>query len=603
LKYDFRHIKRWCLGLMALSALLAIACGAAATATPVPATSVPATTMPEGTTPPTETGPTALPTVGPTVTPRPDDISSARDSITLVVGEEPVQLHSFLTIGGSLNGAITRDNLVDPLTWASGDDQRMVPTSATTGWRQIDPSTWEFELRKGVKFQNGEAWNAQAALPALEFQGVGGNANYSYPYTGAYTAEAMAPYTVHINCDTPCPIFPNTSIYLNFEAPGHLAEFPEVDDRVRSVVGFGAYRLLEWKPGVSIDMEAYEDYVPAGNHFEFQKPLIPNVKWVFRGEPTVMAAMIQQGEADMAWDVGVDSLQALPANMTRTGSSAELFAFTINTLFHPELKKPKVRQALVSSIDCPTIVATVYSGATQCRGNIIWPGVIGATVANTAPYEYNPALARQLLEEADYNPENVIRITGRGARIPKQVEIYEAIQAYAQESGINIEINVVEPAVRNAINQCLAGKAVSEVLAARGKDPSDTSNATLEEYQAAVDSDGPTSCTTGHLIENEPSNETLDFGRQVGRYLNCAFAASGVCDPSPGGIQEKLAPALSAAGAERQAKLAELADILHDQVLFLPMFDLPVVYAIDPALNWRPRFDGRTRVQTMWFSE
>jgi hypothetical protein len=76
-----------------------------------------------------------------------------------------------------------------------------------------------------------------------------------------------------------------------------------------------------------------------------------------------------------------------------------------------------------------------------------------------------------------------------------------------------------------------------------------------------------------------------------------------VCDPSPGGIQEKLAPALSAAGAERQAKLAELADILHDQVLFLPMFDLPVVYAIDPALNWRPRFDGRTRVQTMWFSE
>jgi peptide/nickel transport system substrate-binding protein len=315
-----------------------------------------------------------------------------------------------------------------------------------------------------------------------------------------------------------------------------------------------------------------------------------------------MAAMIQQGEADMAWDVGVDSLKALPENMTKTGSSAELFAFTVNTKFHPELKKLKVRQALVAAIDCQTIVDTVYSGATPCRGNIIWPGVIGATARNTAPYEYNPTLAKQLLEEADYNPENVIKITGRGTRIPKQVEIYESVQAYAADVGINIEINVVESAVRNTINQCAVGKAVSEYLESEGKDGSNTSGASLEEYQAAMER-GVTTCTTGHLIENEPSNETLDFGRQVGRYLNCAFAASGVCDPSPGGIQEKIGPALSASGDDRQAKLAELADILHDEVLFLPMFDLPVVYAIDPALNWRPRFDGRTRAQTMWFSE
>jgi peptide/nickel transport system substrate-binding protein len=596
LRYEFRKTS-WYLSLVALVAALAVACGAAATATPAPSTSAPTATET-----PMETGPTATPTVAPTVTPRTTEIMSARDSITLVLGQEPVQLHSFLTIGGSLDGAITRDNLVDPLTWASGDDQRMVPTSASVGWTQVDPSTWEFELRQGVKFQDGEPWNAQAALPALDFQGVGGNANYSYPYTGAYTAEATGEYTVNINCGAPCPIFPNTSIFLNFESPKYLAEYPEVDDRVRTVVGFGAYKLVEWRPGVSIDMEAYEDYVPAGDHFEFQKPLIPNVRWVFRGEPTVMAAMIQQGEADMAWDVGVDTLQALPENMTRTGSSAELFAFTVNTQFHPELKKLKVRQALLASIDCQTIVETVYSGATPCRGNIIWPGVIGATVRNTAPYEYNPELAKQLLAEADYNPDNVIKITGRGTRIPKQVEIYEAIEAYAQDVGLNIEINVVEAAVRNTINQCGVGKAVSEYLDSIGKDGSDTSGATLEEYQAAMER-GVTTCTTGHLIENEPSNETLDFGRQVGRYLNCAFAASGVCDPSPGGIQEKLAPALSASGDERQEKLAELADILHDQVLFLPMFDLPVVYAIDPALNWRPRFDGRTRVQTMWFSE
>lgn len=594
-------LRGWLWAAMALLGVLAVACGTAATPTSAPA---PTTALEPTATAPS--GPTATPTVEPTVTPRPTGIVSARDSIILVVGEEPVQLHSFLTIGSSLNGAITRDNLVDPLTWASGDDQRMVPTSATTGWTQVDSSTWDFDLRQGVKFQDGEAWNAQAALPSLEFQGVGGNANYSYPYTGPYTAEAISDYTVRITCGAPCPIFPNTSIFLNFEAPDYLAEHPDTDDRARTVVGFGAYKLIDWDPGTSITMEAYEDYVPAGDHWEFQKPLIKNVKWVFRGETTVMAAMVQEGEADMAWDAGVDTIKALANNkdaITKTGSSAETLAFTTNTLWHPELKKLKVRQAMVHAIDCQEIVDSIYSGATPCRGNIIWPGVIGATAENTAPYEYDPQLARQLLKEADYNPDNVIKITGRSSRIPKQVEIYEAIQAYMQDAGMNVELNVVEPAIRTNISNCGIGKAVSDVLAERGKDPSDTSGATLEEFQAAVDKGGASCGVTGDLVENEPSNETLDFGRQIGRYMNCAYAASLVCDPSPGGIQEQIAPALAASGEERQAKLAALADQLHNEVLYLPMFDLPVVYAINPKLNWHPRFDGRTRVQTMWFSQ
>jgi len=591
------HWKTALMGVVAVSGLLAVACGAAATATPAPTTAPAPTTGATNT--PVPIPPT--PTAGPTVTPRPTSIVSAKDTVVLVLGTEPVQLHSFLSIGSSLDGAVTRDNLVDPLTYSSGDDRRIIPTSASESWKQLAPDTWQFELRKGVKFQNGEAWNAQAALPSLAFQGVGGNANYSYPYTGAYTAEAAGEYTVNIKCAAACPIFPNTSIFLNFEAPGYLAEKPNVQDRARTVVGFGAYKLTKWEPGVAINMEAYQDYVPAGTNYEFQKPLIKNVKWVFRGETTVMAAMIKQGEADMAWDAGVDTIKALPKEMIKTGSSAELLAFTVNTLWHPELKKLKVRQALVAAVNCKEIVDTVYSGATKCRGNIIWPGVIGATVENTAPYEYNPAKAKQLLAEAGYDPKNVIKITGRATRIPKQVEIYEAIHAYAKAAGINMEINVVEPGVRNTINLCGIGRAVGEVLTERGKQAANTSAATLEEFKAAVDKGGA-QCVTGHLIENEPSNETLDYGRQVGRYLNCSFTASLVCDPSPGGIQEQIAPALAAAGADRQAKLGALADRMHNDVLFFPMFELPVVYAVNPKLNWKSRYDGRTRVQSMWFS-
>jgi peptide/nickel transport system substrate-binding protein len=72
------------------------------------------------------------------------------------MNEEPLTLNPFPTQGG-ISAAPGKDNLVDPLTWQSGDDLRIVPTTATESWQQVDADTWRFELRQGVSFHNGEA--------------------------------------------------------------------------------------------------------------------------------------------------------------------------------------------------------------------------------------------------------------------------------------------------------------------------------------------------------------------------------------------------------------------------------------------------------------
>jgi ABC-type transport system substrate-binding protein len=508
-------------------------------------------------------------------------------------------MNPFLTVGG-ISTSIVKDNLVDPLTWQSGDDLRIVPTTATASWQQLTPDTWRFELREGVKFHNGEAWNAEAALPSLAFQDDTDNANNSVAYTGSFRAEAVDEYTVEIACDQACPIFPQTSVFLNFQAPDFYTSASE-EELSRSIVGFGPYKLVEWRPGISVTQEAYEDYVPAGDHYEFQKPIIQNVTWLWRAEATVMRAMVQSGEADVAWDVGVDALGSLDEDQVKSGGSAEVYGFWINNLWHPELKKIKVRQAMVHSIDCQLIVDTFFGGFPPCRGNIIFPGVLGATERNTAPYEYDPELSRQLLEEANYNPQNVIRITSRAERIPKQVEVSEALQGFMEQMGINAEVNIVEASIRQEMRECGIGAAVNKVLRDQGKDP-ETVEPTLEDMRAALEA-GP-ACPTGDLIgAGGFSSETLDFGRQVVNYLNCTRVVSFYCDPSPEGVQTKIAPALSAAGEERERLMEELADKAHDDVIFLTLFDLPVFYAVDPKLNWEPRFDRRVRVNTMWFSE
>ena len=595
MKY-IRHRGAWLAGMVALVALLIVACGgAAATPAPTAAPAEPAAVQPTAT-----PIPDATPTAAPTATPLPSGVASASDSITLVVPEEPVAINSFLSIGASLNASVTRANLQDPLTWQSGDDLRIVPTSATTGWEQIDADTWRFNLRQGVKFHNGEDWNAENSLPSFASQGSQASEGGSINYTGAYTAEVVDEYTVDLNCQDPCPIFPNTSFFLNFEAPGWLASTSE-DEQAGTSIGFGPYQMVEWSPGVSITQEAYADYVPVGNHFEFQKPLIQNVEWQWRGEPTVIASMLRAGEADIGWDIGVDQIDALPADMIRAGSSAETYSLQINTVWHPELSKKKVRQAIAHAVNCREMAESLYGGFTTCRGNIIWPGIIGATEENTAPYEFNPELAKQLLVEADYNPENEITLISRGQRVAKQTEVSEAIHGYLNEVGINFDFQIVEPSIRSARSRCGVGQAVLDVIEESGRDP-ETTEATREDMVAAV-AKGGSSCEGVQMLGNQPSNETLDFGRQVRYYMNCTSQRSGVCDPTPGGIQDQIKDALSASGDQRQQKLQVLADKFHEEVYFLSLFDLPVIYAVNPKLQWTPRLDPNVRVSGMWFGE
>ena len=63
--------------------------------------------------------------------------------------------------------SVSSDNMSAPLTWQWGDDRRLVSTTATTGWEQLAPDLLRFQSHQGVKFHNGDAWNALAALPEL----------------------------------------------------------------------------------------------------------------------------------------------------------------------------------------------------------------------------------------------------------------------------------------------------------------------------------------------------------------------------------------------------------------------------------------------------
>ena len=108
----------------------------------------------------------------------------------------------------------------------------------------------------------------------------------------------------------------------------------------------------------------------------------------------------------------------------------------------------------------------------------------------------------------------------------------------------------------------------------------------------------------GDLVTSTLSDEILDMQRTVLRNMDCSTRGSYFCDPSEGGAQSRIAAAIGTVdGPERQVAMEYFADRLKFEALNIGVFDLPIIYAINPRLQWEPRFDRRVRVNTMFFQD
>ncbi len=138
---------------------------------------------------------------------------------------------------------------------------------------------------------------------------------------------------VHVVCDAVCPIFPRTAFLIGFQAPAWFASATE-DEKAGTTVGFGPYEIIEWDQGIDVTMEMYDGYVPnplAPN--DASAPTIDEIKMVWREESIVRAAMVDVGEADWVFDLGVD--QALDVPVFDQVGAAETFVNVFDSIWPP----------------------------------------------------------------------------------------------------------------------------------------------------------------------------------------------------------------------------------------------------------------------------
>ena len=598
--------------ILPLIAVLAVACGAAEEPATAPATQQEAASptatfapqmIPQATSAPeapamadsssgsgTQEQPQAqetAPTAAPAPTQAPPQVVSAKNHATVVTEAEPASIGAWSEgCSAEIHSMGCQDFVTDFLTWLDDRTAEIVPLSGVVDWEQIGLDRWQFNLRDGVKFHNGAPWNAAAAKYGIEYNAFPDNPSASVTWTGPdMTAEVIDDLTVQAVCPNPCPIYPRTALFADFQDPEWFENATE-EERSLNTVGFGPYKIIGYTPGVSTEFEAYEDYLPNENFFS-QAPSIQYLTHTYRAEATVRAAMIRAGEAHWAADIGFEEAESV--NKTVSGKTAEVYTLVFDTVFHEELAKQKIRLALTHAVDCQTLLDSLFNGQIPCHQAISMKGTVGITDANSAPREYNPELARQLLEEAGYDPENEINVNTRPGSNIRGVELLEAVVQFWRDVGVNANLN-----------------SYGDLGAARELQISGCGRFAGEPgYQEAMDCadrdpPGP-AFVTSHAYEVATSNEILDMQRFNNSRLSCFSRSSRHCTAE---FEAWKTEANSIPeGPERTKAMEEIADFAYEEAIFLPFFEVVYVYGLADDIEWQPYYAPRLRGNTLRFTE
>jgi peptide/nickel transport system substrate-binding protein len=323
----------------------------------------------------------------------------------------------------------------------------MTPSLAESWTVSADGRVYEFKLREGVKFHNGDPFTADDVKFSFQRSKVG-----KVLKERVRDVEIVGPARVRFHLHEP---FPDFMAFYGTLATGAGWIVPKkyvekVGDEAfkKQPVGLGPYKFVSYTPGVELVMEAYEGY--------WRK--MPSVKrLVFKTvpDPTTRAAMLKNGEVDLAYMLDATSALELKRDPSiRLGFSGAIGVHYLDFFDQWDAKSPwhdrRVRLAANHAIDRRALIEAETLGASRPTGSMV-PRTFEFTLA-LPPYAHDPAKARQLLAEAGY-PNGFDG--GDFYPYPPYWSAGETIIGYFGAVGIRMKLRTME---RAAFQAAWAGK-------------------------------------------------------------------------------------------------------------------------------------------------
>ncbi len=345
-------------------------------------------------------------------------------------------------------------------TLVTKDARSKLKPALAESWRAVDDLTWEFKLRRGVKFHDGSDFTAQDVVFTLDRVPQVPNSPSSFVTYSKQIIEKIVvdPYTIRFKTATPYPLMA-TDMSTIFIVSARAAKGAATEDfnSGKATIGTGPFKFVRYAKGDRIELARNDSYW--GAKAAWDKVTLR----IITADPTRVAALL-------AGDVR--AIENVPtADIARIAKSSDLTLY--RTVSHRlmylhldgdrerspfvtdkagkpleknPLKDQRVRRAISKAINRQALVERVMEGAAVATGQLMPEGLFGYTTA-LKPEPYDVEGAKKLLAEAGYPDGFGLTLHAPNNRYVNDEQIAQAIAQLLARVGIAARVDAMPSSV------------------------------------------------------------------------------------------------------------------------------------------------------------
>lgn len=500
----------------------------------------------------------------------PSASAQARDAVILGMHQELEFLNVLYTQGGNSLSAsklaqrgllfLDRDS-----NWI-GELASEVP-SLENGGVSEDGLTITYTLRDGVTWHDGEPVTSSDVKATWEMIM---NPDYAvitrFGYDRISAVDTPDPLTVVLTFSEPFASWP---ILFDAIVPKHVidanADNLDESEAMRVPIGFGPYRIVEYRTGESIEYAAFDDYWNG-------RPRID--RFFIRIYPSVDALMqaVAAQEVDLAWAVPISyvpQIEALEGQgivlVSAPSANAERYVMNADAEQNPLFADKALRQALHHAIDKQQIIDALLFGRAE-PGLSEWQGSPWQN-PDLPAYAYDPDRCRELLDSLGWQvgDDGIRQKDGQRLAFSHKTtsgnQLRENVQLLVQQMfrDVGVEMTIDNQRVADLFGTWDQGGQWS-----RG------------EYQMGGWSHGlrvPDPEVSNRYLCSEIASEENPAGSQWYRY----------CNPEVDALLNQQAATFDP--EERQRIIFQIQEILHDEAYWIWLYAAETIYTAPAALQ------------------
>jgi len=474
------------------------------------------------------------------------DRSRAKEVI-VAFAAEPRSLLPNTIVDWTTNNQIEQiyDRLVDrdPKTY------KPAPMLAT-GWKIINDTTWEFTLRQGVKFHNGEPFNAASVKATMDYiKDPASKSHYLPRWALVKEVRVVNEYTVRFITEKPWPGLIDRMAATDFlPMPPKLLKEQGIQALAAKPIGTGPFRFVQWVRDEKLVLEKHADYWQGAADLN-------RVTFRFVPEFSARLAALLAGEIDVVKDVPPHTVEMVERSgraKVRAAVSSRINCLALVNLKPGPMQALRVRKAIHHAVNVDELIQQVLRGrATKLCGPLSPLNVDYSP--NLECLKYDPAQALALFKEAGVDPAKLaLTLDTPSGRYPLDKDVSLAIAAQLGRLGIKVNVRVNE-----------WGTHLDKIKNRT------TGDMFFLGWGPALDAQG----TIEQLFQTTPT-----------------YSSYGGNKP----LEAKIAQAVTIVDPRRRLEAwAEIQKMVHDEVPWVFLWQQHDLYGVTNWVDWKPRADEK----------